>query len=162
MSQRNTHTSKKYAIDLINEFRAKALEKVEVSSEPCILSHKQDAVLDGSAVYVAMSKIKQACRLRMKEAALGNGRRYGHHMYGTTIEIEERFIETPVSYKEAVKAHKKALPRQRKQSEKINAVHEEAERAIMLGGTDTQIAKAVSKLERLLKVTGLTKGTTCE
>lgn len=147
---RNTHTSKKYAIDLINEFRAKALEKVEVSSEPCILSHKQDAVLDGSAVYVAMSKIKQACRLRMKEASTSyHGRRYGYR--GTTIEIEERFIETPVSYREAVKAHKKALPKQRKLAEKINAVHEEAERAIMLGGTDTQIAKAVLKLERLLK-----------
>ena len=161
MSQRNTHTSKKYAIDLINEFRAKALDKVEVSSEPCLVTYKQDAVISGAAVYKTMAKIKQACRLRMNESRRG-GHRYGGHTYSTTIEIEERFIETPESYKEAVKAHRLALPKQRKQSEKINAVHEEAERAIMLGGTDTQIAKAVSKLERLLKVTGLTKGTTCE
>jgi hypothetical protein len=150
VNKRSTHTSKKYAIDLINEFRAKALDKVEVSTEPCLVTHKQDAVLDGSAVYVPMSKIKQACRLRMKEVRRGN-HRYGHHTYSTTIEIEERLIETPVSYREAVKAHKKARPKQRKLSEKINAAHEEAERAIMLGGTDSQIAKAVSKLERLLK-----------
>ena len=148
VNKRNTHTSKKYAIDLINEFRAKALDKVEVSTEPCLVTHKQDAVRDGSAVYKPMAKIKQACRLRVKEQKV---QRYGHHTYGTTIDIEERLVETPESYTVAVKAHKKALPQQRKLTEKINAAHEEAERAVMLGGTDTQIAKAVSKLERLLK-----------
>lgn len=145
---RNTATSKRYAIDLINEFKTKALDKVEVSTEPSLVTHKQDAVRNGSAVYKPMSKIKQACRSRMREQKV---QRYGHHTYGTTIEIEERLVETPESYTVAVKAHKKALPQQRKLTEKIRAAHDEAERAIMLGGTDTQIAKAVSKLEKLFK-----------
>ena len=155
---RNTHTSKKYAIDLINEFRTKALANLSdegrVSNEPCLITHKQDAVINGSAVYKSLAKIKQACRLRMKESKRGTARRTDFARYGaysTTIDIEDRLIETPESYKEAMKVHKRELPKQRKLIEKIDAAHDEAERAIMLGGTDTQIAKAVSKLEKLLK-----------
>lgn len=150
---RNTHTSKKYAIDLINEFRAKALANLQdegrVSTEPCLITHKQDAVSKGTAVYKPMPKIKQACRLKVNTAIRQRNSRYNNHVYNTAVEIEE-LIETPESYKEALRVHKRELPKQKKLIAKIDAAHDEAERAIMLGGSDTQIAKAVAKLEKLL------------
>lgn len=141
MKSKNTNTTKKYAIDVIAELRSKAIDAIGGSGkEPDEEQHKIKAVKNGTAVFKAVEAIaKLAVKVLRKSSC------YGHH-----VQIYD-LVETPESFAKAYAEYEKTQPATDKLLKKIDTAYEEAERCIMLGGSDTLIGDAITKLERSLK-----------
>lgn len=137
---RNTHTTKKYAISLIQEIKDKAINKLNLY-EPNLNEHKQKAFKNKEVGLIANSNIEKLIR------AHNNRGYYGHYLGGIDCV---KLIDIPESYKVALKEFKKNKPANQKISKKINEAYDEAEATIMLGGTDTAMGQAVNKLKELV------------
>ena len=135
---RNTHTTKKYAIDLIQEIRDRALDKIKAVEEPCLERYKLEAVKKGKASFLFTHVIRLA-----KKSVKEN--RYG----SPCIEVAA-FTEVPEAYTKALGRYEADQPRVTKKKAVIDKAYEVAERAVMLGGSDNVIAKAIAKLESLI------------
>lgn len=140
MKHRNTHTTKKYAISLIQEIRENALDKLALS-EPSLDQHKEEAFKNKKVGLICVSNIEKLIR--------ANKRGFYNNQYLGSIECV-KLIDVPESYKVALKEFKKNQPKNIKLRKKIDEAYDEAEATIMLGGTDTAMGKAVDKLKELV------------
>ena len=141
MNNRNTHTTKKYAISLIQEIRQNALDKLNLS-EPNLNEHKQKAFKNKEVELIANSNIEKLIR------AQNNLGYYNHYLGGIDCV---KLIDIPESYKAALKKFKKNRPKNQRLRKKIDEAYDEAEATIMLGGTDTAMGQAVDKLKELVR-----------
>ena len=142
MKAKNTHTTKKYAICCIEQARDDALDRVcDGGTEPELGEFKLKAVKRGSAEYKTTANIKRAVNKVMKSPYGGYG--------CTTVKVTD-LVETPYEYTEAYDAWQKNKPRRDKKIGLITAAYDEAEKTIMLGGSDTLMAKAIEKMEKQL------------
>ena len=139
MKKKNTQTTKKYAIDVIEELRVTAKAKIGDCSEPDEDQFKLKAIKNGTAVFKSEPAIRKAAARVIKES------HYGHH-----VEITE-LVETPAAHTKAMAEYDKAKPGRDKVLYQIDSAYETAERTIMLGGSDTIIGEAIAKLEKALK-----------
>lgn len=140
MKHRNTHTTKKYAISLIQEIRQNALDKLALS-EPDLDQYKAEAFKNKEVGLICISNIEKLIRTNKK----------GYYYNQSLGSIEcVKLIEIPESYKVALKEFKKNKPKNIKLRKKIDEAYDEAEATIMLGGTDTAMGKAVDKLKELV------------
>jgi len=140
LKEKNTHTTKKYAIDVISELRLTALEALGNGMAPDEDQHKLKAVKAGSAKFKAVDCIK-----KIAAKVIRKGQCYGHHVQVVDL------VETPITYTKAMAEYEKAKPARDKVLGKIDTAYETAERCIMLGGSDTVIGEAIAKLEKSLK-----------
>ena len=139
MTNRNTHTTKKYAISLIQEIKSEAIEKLNLA-EPDLNEHKQVAFKNKEVGLIAPSNIEKLIR------ANKNGY-YGSYL--GSIDCV-KLLNIPESYKAALKEFKKNSPNNQKLLKKIEDAYDQAEATIMLGGTDTAMGQAVEKLKELV------------
>ena len=140
MNYRNTHTTKKYAISLIQEIRNNALDKINLS-EPSLDQYKEEAFKNKEVGLICISNIEKLIR--------ANKQGFYHNQYLGSIECV-KLIDMPESYKVALKEFKKNKPKNIKLRKKIDEAYDEAEATIMLGGTDTAMGQAVDKLKELV------------
>ena len=144
--KRNTHTTKKYAISLIEEIKQNAIDALNLS-ELDLNEFKCKAFENNKVDILPKEDIKKLFKSKLKRV---RDAQYGYSStYYPSVSLVD-LIQIPESYKVAIKEFKKNKPRKERLLKKIEEAYDEAESTIMLGGTDTAMGQAVDKLKKLV------------
>ena len=145
---KNTHTTKKYAIEVIAELREKAIKALGGIPEPCLEEHKKKRWEAGNT-----SLIPQADIAVLVDKEINNGEK---QLYRRSTDLGmlsiKSLIPPPASYLKELRKYEKEQPAREKKIKAIDSAYETAERTIMLGGSDTLIGDAIAKMEKQLNL----------